>query len=318
MLETIDRFQQRHRVLALPLAVVKKFGDDSAGNLASLIAYYGFFSLFPLLLLFTTVLGFVLQGNPSAQKSVVHSALGSFPIVGNQLQAHSLAGSGVGLAVGIVGTLLAGLGVTLAGQNAFNQVYGVPHRERPNFLQARLRGLGTLAVLGVLQVISTAVSGAVSGGLGGVFLRIAGIVVSLLLNVVLFFATFRLLTDDSIPTRELWPGIITASVLWEILQAVGGIYINHVVKQASNTYGTFATVIGLLTWLHLGAQAVIFSAELNTVLTFKLWPRSLFGPKRDEDRRALSKIAKTEERAHPQRVHVSFEGEEEPTDRAGD
>jgi uncharacterized BrkB/YihY/UPF0761 family membrane protein len=77
-------------------------------------------------------------------------------------------------------------------------------------------------------------------------------------------------------------------------------------------------VIGLLTWLHLGAQAVIFSAELNTVLTFKLWPRSLFGPKRDEDRRALSKIAKTEERAHPQRVHVSFEGEEEPTDRAGD
>jgi YihY family inner membrane protein len=308
MLEKIDQFQQRHKALALPLAVVKKFGDDQAGNLAALIAYYGFFALFPLLLLFTTVLGFVLQGNTSAQQSVLNSALGQFPIISTQVHAHSLTGSGVGLAVGIVGTLLSGLWVTLAGENAFNQVWGVPHRERPNFIQSRLRGLGTLAVLGVLQVISTGVSGAVSGGIGhSVFLVIAGILVSLALNVVLFFATFRLLTDNSVPTRELWPGIICASVLWEILQAIGGLYIGHVVKNASNAYGTFATVIGLLTWLHLGAQAVIYSAELNTVLSLKLWPRSLFGSKREEDRRALTRIAKTEERVDPQRVHVTFD-----------
>jgi YihY family inner membrane protein len=307
MLDKLDRFQQRHRALALPLAVVKKFSDDGAGNLAALIAYYGFFALFPLLLLFTTVLGFVLQGDPQAQSSVIHSALGQFPIIGNQLEAHSLTGSGLALAVGIVGTLLSGLGVTLAGANAFNQVHGVPHRERPNFLQSRLRGLGILAVLGVLQVISTVVSGAVSGGLGSVFVVIAGIVVSLALNVVLFLATFRLLTDSSVPTRELWPGIICASVLWEILQAVGGLYINHVLKSASNTYGTFATVIGLILWLHLGAQAVIYSAELNSVLSLKLWPRSLFGQKREEDERTLARIAKTEERVAPQRVHVSFD-----------
>jgi membrane protein len=308
MLQKLDRFQQRHRALALPLAVIKKFGDDGAGNLAALIAYYGFFALFPLLLLFTTVLGFVLQGNPSAQHSIINSALGQFPIIGNQLQAHSLSGSGIALAVGIVGTLLAGLGVTLAAENAFNQVYGVPHRERPSFVQSRVRGLGTLTALGLLQIVSTVASGAVSGGAGkNVLLVIAGILVSLALNVVLFFATFRLLTDDSVPTGELWPGIICASVLWEILQAVGGLYIGHVVKNASNTYGTFATVIGLLTWLHLGAQAVIYSAELNTVLSLELWPRSLFGHQREEDKRTLTQIAKTEERAEPQRVHVTFE-----------
>lgn len=308
MLDKLDRFQQHHRALALPFAVVKKFGDDNAGNLAALIAYYAFWSLFPLLLVFTTVLGFVLQGNPSAERSVVSSALGSFPILGNQLQTHSLSGSGVGLAVGIAGTLWAGLGVTLAGQNAFNQVYGVPRRERPNFMQSRLRGLGTLVVLGLLQILSTAISGAVSAGLGGgPLVGIAGIVVSLAINVVLFYATFRLLTDSSVPTRQLWPGIITAAVLWEILQAVGGIYVNHVVKSASNTYGTFATVIGLLAWLHLGAQAVLYSAEINTVLTFKLWPRSLRGPEREEDRRTLTQIAKVEERVEPQRVHVTFE-----------
>jgi YihY family inner membrane protein len=309
MLGKIDRFQQRYAALAIPLAVVKKFGNDGAGSLAALIAYYGFFALFPLLLLFTTILGFVLQGNSSAQQSVIHSALGQFPIIGNQLSAHSLTGSGFALAVGIVGTLLSGLGVTSAGANAFNKVYGVPLRKRPNFVQSRLRGLGTLAVLGVLQLISTGASGAVSGGLGGAGIVVAGIVVSLILNGVLFFATFRMLTDDSVPTSELWPGIITAAILWEILQAVGGVYIGHVVKNASNTYGTFATVIGLLTWLHLGAQAVLYSAELNTVLSQKLWPRSLFSTEREEDKRTLTQIAKTEEQAEPQRVHVSFEDE---------
>ena len=307
MLDKVDRFQQRYAVLAIPLAVIKKFSNDNAGNLAALIAYYGFFALFPLLLLFTTVLGFVLQGNPSAESSVIHSALGQFPIIGSQLQTHSLSGSGVALVVGIVGTLLAGLGVTMAAQNAFNQVYAVPQRERPNFIGKRLRGLGTLVVLGVLQVVSTAASGVVSGGLGGIWLAIAGIALSLALNVVLFFTTFRLLTDNSVPTRELWPGIIAASILWELLQAVGGAYIGHVVKSDANTYGTFATVIGLLVWLHVGAQAVIYSAELNTVLSRHLWPRSLFSVKREEDKRTLAAIAKTQEQAEPQRVHVTFD-----------
>ncbi|MBV9193921.1 MAG: YihY/virulence factor BrkB family protein [Solirubrobacterales bacterium] len=313
MLDKFDEFQQSHRALALPLAVIRKFSDDQAGNLAAIIAYYAFFSLFPLLLLFTTVLGFVLQGNPSAREKIVHSALGQFPIVGNQLQAHSLSGSGLALAVGIVGTLWAGLGVTVAAENAFNQIYAVPRRERPNFVHSRLRGFGILAALGVLQVISSAASGAVSGGVGGLAATIAGIAVSLALNLVLFFTMFRLLTDDSVPTSELWPGIICATVLWEILQSGGGFYINHVVKNASNTYGTFATVIGLITWLHLGAQAVIYSVEVNTVVSLKLWPRSLFGPKREEDKRTLTRIAKTEERSQPQRVHVTFdEGDDRP------
>jgi YihY family inner membrane protein len=307
MLDKIDAFQQRHAVLALPLAVIKKFSDDGAGRLAALIAYYGFFALFPLLLLFTTILGFVLQGNQSAQNSIVNSSLRSFPIVGHQITAHSLSGSGVALVVGIVGSLLAGLGVTLAGQNAFNAVYGVPKRERPNFLMSRVRGLGILAVLGVLQIISTVASGLVSGGVGGPALVVAGIAVSLALNFVLFFATFRLLVDDEVPTKQLLPGIIAASILWEILQAAGGLYVAHVVKHASNTYGTFATVIGLLAWLHLGAQAVLYSAELNTVLSEKLWPRSLFGAKREEDERTLARVAKTEESVEPQRVHVSFD-----------
>ena len=102
--------------------------------------------------MFVTVLGFVLQGNPSAQDSVLHSTLSQFPIIGNQLQnnVHSLKGSGLALAIGLIGSLLAGLGITGATQNAFNQVWYIPHKRRPNFLTSRLRGLGLLVVLGVL------------------------------------------------------------------------------------------------------------------------------------------------------------------------
>src|SRR4051794_24051544 len=117
-LKAIDRVQRRHRFLALPFAVVKKFGDDQGGNLSALIAYYAFFSLFPLLLVFVTILGFALEGNPDAQQAVLDSALEQIPIIGEQIRAGSLEGNGVALVIGIVGALLSGLGVTLAAQTA--------------------------------------------------------------------------------------------------------------------------------------------------------------------------------------------------------
>ncbi|MGI8413481.1 MAG: YihY/virulence factor BrkB family protein [Solirubrobacteraceae bacterium] len=307
-IRTFDRFQQRHQALAVPIAVLKKFSDDNAGNQAALIAYFGFFSLFPLLLLAVTILGFVFHGDASAQHAILNSALKQFPIVGPDLEKNvtSLKGSGIGLAIGLVGALLSGLGVTMAAQNAFNTVYAVPHKVRPNFLSARLRGLKLLAVFGFLQLISTVVSGAVTGGFGGLLLAIAGVVVSLVLNFVLFFAVFRLLTDDSVPTRELWPGILIASVAWEVLQAVGGAYIGHAVKGSGATYGVFKLVIGLLVWLYLGARVVVYSAEINTVLTRRLWPRSIIDPPVPADRKARTALAKVEERDDKQSVEVTF------------
>jgi YihY family inner membrane protein len=305
-LKAFDRVQRRHRGLAVPVAVVKKFGDDEGGNLAALIAYYGFFSLFPLLLVFVAVLGFVLAGDAGAQRAVLNSAVKQIPIVGEQIRAGSLTGSGVAVIVGVVGTIVSGLAATLAAQTAFNRVHGVPRRERPGFLSSRLRGLGLLVVLGTLQVVSTVASGLVSGGFGGVFVVIAGIAVSLALNALLFFAAFRLLTDSSIPTRDLRPGIVSATLLWTVLQAVGGAYIGHVVKGAGTTYGTFATVIGLLTWLFLGARVVVYSAEINSVLAQGLWPRGLFDPPEPADHHALTILAKIEQRSDDERIAVSF------------
>ena len=309
-LQAIDRFQQRRPGLSFVGAVIKKFSDDGASQLAALIAYYGFFSLFPLLLVFVTVLGFVLQGNASAQESVLHSTLSQFPVIGNQLQSnvHSLKGSGVALAIGLIGSLLAGLGITGATQNAFNQVWYIPHKRRPNFLTWRLRGLGLLVVLGVLFIVSTAAAGYVAAQTAGAVEVLGGILIALALNLLLFFLAFRAMTSDEVRTRDLIPGVIVGAVLWQILQHVGGYYVDHVVRHAKETSGLFAFVLGLLTWLYLGGQLTLLAAEINVVRARRLWPRSFFSdPLLEADRRALTSAAEVEERIDEQNVEVSFD-----------
>jgi YihY family inner membrane protein len=302
-----DRAQQRHRWLAVPMAVVKKFADDGAGGLGALIAYYGFFSLFPLLLVFVTILGFVFHGDQSVQNSIRTSVLGHFPVIGNDLQTSALRGRVAGLVIGLLASVWAGLGVTGAAQNAFDRVWAVPLKERANFLNKRLRGLLLVLTLGLLFVVSSLASGLVTGGLGGPALKVAGIAVSLLINLALYGAAFRLLTAASVPTRSLWIGVVVGGVLWEILQVVGGLYVGHVVRHASSTYGLFAVVIGLLAWLHLGAQATLYAAEINVVLERRLWPRSLLGPPTvPADEAALTALAKVEERSEEERIDVEF------------
>jgi membrane protein len=311
-LRSLDRAQQRRARLSFLAAVIKKFSDDQASQLAALISYYGFFSLFPLLLVFVTVLGFVLQGNQSAQDSVLHSTLSQFPIIGNQLQqnVHSLKGSGLALAIGLLGSLFAGLGITGATQSAFNQIWYVPHKHRPNFLASRLRGLALLAVLGVLAIVSTVAAGFVTGGGGhDVVSVLAGVLVAFVVNLMLFFTAFRFLTAAEVETRDLLPGVLVAAILWQILQHVGGYYVDHVVRHAKETSGLFAFVLGLLAWLYLGGQVTLLAAEVNVVRSRRLWPRSFLGePLLEADKRALTSSAEVEERLHEENVEVDFEG----------
>lgn len=299
-----DRFQRRHVALAIPVAVLRNVSDQGAGNAAVQIAYWGFFSLFPLLLVFVSILGFVLRGDSAARQAIVHSALAQFPIVG--VQPGTLGGSGVGLGLGLAATLLSGLGVTLATENALQTTYMIRRDRRPNFLSARWRGLKLLVAAGLLQILSTVAAGAVSGGFGGPALVIAGLAVSLVLNLTLFFVVFRVLIPRVVPTRELWPGILIAAVAWTVLQSVGGVYVAHVVKGAGQTYGSFAAVIGLLAWLYLGARIVVYAAAINVVVTGHLWPRSILDPPEPADRRVRAALAKLEERDPGETVAVTF------------
>jgi len=308
LLHDLDRRQQRHRRISFLAAVVKKFGDDQAGQLAALIAYYAFVSLFPLLLVLVTVLGFVLQNDPSAQQKILNGTLGQFPILSDQLKLHSLSGSAPALVIGIVGSLLAGLGITNATQNAFNRIWHVPFKERPNFLTARLRGLGMLAILGAMAIISTVAAGFVGSASHGAPAVVAGVLIAFAVNLALFMTAFKLLTAIDIPWRDLLPGVVVAAVLWQLLQHLGGLYIDHELKRTGPLYGVFALVLGLLAWLYFGAQLTVFAAQINVVKVRRLWPRSLFSDALlRADKKALTSSAEVEERIPEEDVRVSFE-----------
>jgi YihY family inner membrane protein len=293
----------------LPYAVVKKFGDDQAGSLAAVIAYYGFFSIFPLLLVFVTVLGMLLRGNPTLQHTIVNSALRNFPVIGPQIarNVHSLTGSGVAMAVGIALTLWGGLGVVKAFEAAMNAVWNVPFERRPNFLTATVRALVMLAVLGVLTVVS-AVAGSVGAGSSSWWWAIVGLAASLVMNLALFLLAFRILTAENLAWGDVLPGAAVGAMGWTVLQALGGYIVAHQLKGASATYGAFAIVIGLLAWIYLAAQLTLFAAEVNVVRKRRLWPRSIVQPPFTEaDAHALTHYATQEDRTPHERVDVEFD-----------
>jgi YihY family inner membrane protein len=304
LLRAADRFQQRHAVLAIPVAVVKKFGDDQAGKHAALLAYYGFLSLFPLLLVFVTLLANALDDNPQLQQQVIDAAMAQFPVLGPQIQGsiRVIQGSGIGLVVGILGTLWGGLGITQSAQDAMNAVWSIPRRNRPNFWLRLVRSLVSLVVVAAAVLVAAALT-----QLG--LLPFTG---SLLLNLLLLILLLQVLTGRRVPWRQLLPGAAVAAAGWSLLQTLGVYVLDRQLAQANLIYGVFAVVIVLLSWLYLSAQLLLYAAELNVVLARRLWPRGLIQPPLTEpDRRVLAALAEAEARRPEETVEVRFTSEED-------
>jgi inner membrane protein YhjD len=316
VLRPIDAFQQAHRPVAFAYGVVKKFGDDQAGNLAALVAYYLFFSIFPLLLVFTTVLGFVLAGDPARQQDLLDSALASFPVLGDQIRTNigTARGSGVALVIGLVGALWGGMGAVAAMQNAMNSIWDVPRRDWPTMVQQRLRSLGMLVGFAVFVAISTVAGGLASGAESWPLVgRVVVLIPAVAVNAVLFLWSFRVLTSTKLSWSTLWPGAVVAGIFFTVIQTVGGVYANHVVQNAGPVYGSFAIVLGLLSLLYLQAQLTVLAAEINVVRANDLYPRSLIADRPTEaDNRVLARAAGVEARRPDEGIRVSVDATDVP------
>jgi YihY family inner membrane protein len=312
----LDGFQRRHTWLGFPLAVVYKFVDDQGGYLAVLITYYGFVSLFPMLLLLVSVLGFTLQSHPSWQQALLGSALQQFPIVGPQLRdnVNSIHGSGLGVLLGILGALYGGLGLSVAIQTTLNRVWAVPRYARPDPVVSRLRGLVLFVLLGAVVVITTALAavGPVAAGYGyGISTgeRIAAIAVAIIVNVGAFLVGFRVLTAREIPLADVMPGALAA---W---------FVSYELNGASQIYGVFGLVLGLLAWLYLQAVIVVFCAEINAVRARRLWPRNLLTPFVDDvaltraDRASYRSYVDSERFKPSQQVQTTFDHQPSANDK---
>ncbi len=277
LVRAVDRAQQSHSWLAVGVATWKKFSDDQAGNLAALVAYYAFASIFPLLLVAYTVLDLVAKASPSVASRLT-DALGKYPFVKDLGVTHGISKAGIALVVGLLLTLYASLGVARAIQNAMNSAWNVPKYERPGFGKNQLRSLGLIAVLGPGEILTIALS-TIAGGaghLGGAAGEAAAVVVALLLNIGLFYLIFRMATSRVVRSRDLRLGAILAAVSWQILQLAVSLSILHF--HSNSAYGQFAVVLTLLAWFYLQAQITLYMVELDVVRARKLWPRSLAPP----------------------------------------
>jgi membrane protein len=282
-----DDFQQRRPVLAFPVAVWKKFNDDRAGNLAALIAYYGFAAIFPLLLVLATVLNIVLKDNPSLQKTLTDSALAQYPVIGQQIktQLGSIPGTGLPLIIGAVLLLLGARGVANAMQNALCEVWGIPRKSRPGFPMSQVWSFALLLTVAIGFIVTTFLSG-LAGGAGhlltGVGATVGAVLISLVLNVGVFWLGFRLATARLVRWRDLLVGALIAGVIWQVLQVAGGYVVSHQLHRANELYGTFGVVLGLVAWLYLQAEATLWAAEVDVVLAKRLWPVSMLAESESE------------------------------------
>jgi len=304
------------------LAVLYKHFDDQGGYLAALIAYYGLLSLFPLLLLLSTVLGLVLAGDPHAQQQVLNSALSQFPVIGPQLsQPKGLSGGVLGVVIGSLGALYGSLGVVQAVQHAMNTAWRVPRNSRPNPIKARGRSVLLLLTAG-LFLLATTVLSAIGGGAGpfGAAVRIGVLLVSVLLNAAVFVLVFREATSRPLSARQVAPGAVAAAVLWQLLQSIGASYVGHIVKHASDINSVFALVLGLIGFLYLASVALVLCVQVNVVRLEQLYPRSLLTPFTDHvslthgDRRAYTGQAQAERSKGFQTIDAAFD---QPPDTTG-
>lgn len=318
MVGWLDRLQRRSRVAGFLVAVVYKYIDDQGSYLAALITYYAFVSLFPALLLLTTVLGVVLVGHPALQAQILQSAVAQFPVIGKQLgQPQGLNGGTVGVVIGIAGALYGGLGVGQAAQNAMDTMWAVPRNVRPDPIRSRLRSLLLLLVLGSALIATTVLSAInrASRSLGVV--ASAGIVVAAVaINTGVCLLVFKVATARDVTYRQVLPGAVAAATVWQLLQWFGAVYVGHVVKSASATNSVFALVLGLLAFLYLIATTLLLCGQVNVVATDHLYPRALLTPFTDDveltrgDRDTYTGLAKAQRAKGFQHIDVTFDRKE--------
>lgn len=309
----VDRFQQGFGPAGFVFGVFKKYGDDRGGQLAALIAYYGFVSVFPLLLLLVTILALFVGDNSHLAKQIENSALRQFPVIGNQLGESIKAlhrNTAWGLIIGLLGLIWGSMGAIANSQFALAEVWNVPNVVRPNYWVRLARTLLMMVTLGVFLLLSSAAA-AFAGSLHGPGALVAAgtLVLTLLLNVLLFATAYRLLTPKQVATRPMVPGAILGGFGWTVLQFFGTAVVQHL-KHTSQIYGFFWIVLTLVAWIYLGTQLFVYSAEMSVVLDRRLWPRAMVQPPITEaDRRVLEALAEQAERRPELRISTRVVGD---------
>lgn len=276
LLKYLNRYQQRHHLPGFICAVIKKYNEDSAGRQAALLTYYSFLSLFPLLLIVTTLTDKLINQDPQLRARVIKGVTGYFPLLGNQLSSnvHRLHTGGLALVIGILLTLYGTHGVADAFRRSVQKTWLIPRNRRDKFPKSTIKSL-CLIIVGGAGFILASILAAITAEAGhGLTFRL----LSVLVNFIILFVLFSFLLNLSLPRhvtlKELRVGALCAAINLVILQLAAGYIIGRELKKLDALYSYFAVTLGLLFWIYLQVEVILYSIEIAVVSSKKLWPRS--------------------------------------------
>ncbi|WP_370617948.1 YihY/virulence factor BrkB family protein [Mumia sp. Pv 4-285] len=322
VVDRIDRFQRRHPFVGFPIAVTYKFFDDSSNYLAAAVTYYAFLAIFPMLLIGSSILGFFLQNDEELREQLLDTAIGSFPIISDQITStEGLEGSTGAVVFGALVAVYGVLGLGQCAQYAMNVAWAVPRNSRPNPFLGRGRSIVMLGFAGFALLTIAGLTGFLSTNpwfsdehrWAGWAARFGALV----LSGIAFTVLFLLASARKHSFRAAAPGAFAVAILWQALQFAGTAYVENVIARSSNLNQLFAIVLGMLGLIYIGAVMAMIGVQINVVRAKRLYPRALLTPFTDNvqltkaDQRAYSDYAKAQRHKGFESIRVMF-GRPEP------
>jgi membrane protein len=280
--------RSKHAVIDVAVGTVHGFQRHQTARNAAVLTYFGFLSIFPLFMVATSVLGFILQGNERLQDEILDTAAAQIPVLGSQIeeQAGQLEGSVITVVIGLLITLWAATRAFAGLQNAFDDVWEIPLTERDNLAVRRGKGVVGIIVIGSGLIVTTGLSSIVSSvdlPFGGRALLALGTAV---INGSVLWVMLRFLTAATVSWREAWPGAVFGGIGFTTLQVLGTFIVTRFLASAGDTAGVFAGVFALMAWINLHAMISLIAAEMNAAISrrsgrlddTRLWLTSEFEP----------------------------------------
>jgi len=267
-LRPVRRARRRSPVFDILVLATQGYARHLASRNAALLAYYGFLTLFPLIMVATTVLGFVLQGDPELRSEIVESAVSQIPVLGDQIlnQSGEISGSITALIVGLVSGLWGSTRAFASLQTALDDAWEVPIEQRPNLVVRRIHSLIGLLVIGGAQIATVTLTSIAGWADLGPINRVAIGVGVLAVNIAVVTTMFRYLSAAEVSWRMAWPGGVITGVAYTVLQLIGTQVVTRLLAGAHSVYGAFASVLAITGWLLIHAVVSLFAAEINAAI----------------------------------------------------
>jgi membrane protein len=251
----------------------ERYEEQRGDRLAAAVAYFGFLSFFPLLALAYALLGYLVGVSEQARHYLVDAVGSVLPGLADQVAVEQIAqAKATAGVIGLVGLLITGLAWVDALRESLREIWLNDPTGGGNLLVRKLLDAGVLVFLGVVLILSVAVSTvttsatyAVLDAVGldgtpglGTLLRLLALAVGIMFDTLIFLVLFARLSGTRAPWRRLLRGALFGAVGFETLKLIATFLIGHTLHNP--VYASFAVVAGLLVWINVVSRFSLFAA----------------------------------------------------------